>query len=108
MEITEFEVGKFYGVQIYPSYGERGKRVAAMAVRKTKTKIVFEYITRSYEGAVIKCKVERRLIRAEQTQKGIEEARPCGKWSGISSTDAREVCGKPTIWDSVPDAEERH
>lgn len=101
MENKEFEVGKFYRLHLYPSYGTHGNGVPAMAVRKTKTKIVFKYIHRSV-GDVCKLTADRRLVPASEG--GCEAARARERWSGIPMTLSTEVCGKPRNWDVVPEA----
>ena len=99
MENKEFEIGKFYRVHIYPTYGTPDKGIPGMVVRKLKKKIVFEYLTR-YDGEVRKATVERRL----GTFRGAEEAYATGKWNCIAMTASTDVCVKPSIWDGVPSA----
>ena len=99
MENKKFEVGKFYRVHLYPTYGCPGKGIPGMVVRKLKRKIVFEYLIR-YGGELCKDTVERRL----GTYRGVEDASPTEMWSGIAITLATHICAKPSIWDSVPSA----
>ena len=99
MESKEFEIGKFYRVHLYPTYGTPSKGIPGMVVRKLKRKIVFEYLAR-YDGVVRKATVERRL----GTCRGVEDASATGKWNCIAITSATDVCAKPSIWDSVPPA----
>ena len=101
MENKEFEVGKFYRLHLYPSYGTHDNGVPAMAVRKTKTKIVFKYIDRSF-GGVCKLTTDRRLVPSIDGR--CEGARVSERWSGIHMTLATELCDKPSNWDVVPEA----
>lgn len=99
MENKKFEVGKFYRVHLYPTYGCPGKGIPGMVVRKLKRKIVFEYLIR-YGGELCKDTVERRL----GTYRGVEDASATEMWNGIAITLATHVCAKPSNWDSVPSA----
>ena len=101
MECKEFEVGKFYSVRLYPTYGTPSRGCPAMVIRKTKTKIVFSYLRRDFEGRLRKGTVERRLVHADKTGRGIEEAWSRGKWDAIPPTNASEVRAKPQAWDEV-------
>ena len=103
MENKEFEVGKFYRVHIYPTYGTPDKGIPGMVVRKLKKKIVFEYLTR-FDGVLRKSTVERRLIAASGGFHGVEEAVATGAWNNIGMAEATDICAKPSVWDSVPPA----
>lgn len=103
MEKAEFEVGKFYVVHPFPTYGVRRRGIAAMVLRRTKTKVVFAYLSRNEEG-LRKAKVERRVLKMND---GVEEATGYGKWDSIVPTKATQVCAKPSAWDGVPDPADR-
>ena len=100
MENKEFEVGKFYRVHLYPTYGTPDKGIPGMVVRKLKKKIVFEYLT-SLSGVLRKATVERRLIASSEGYRGVEEAVATGKWNSIGITEATDICAKPSRWDLV-------
>ena len=100
---AEFEVGKFYVVHPFPTYGVRRRGVAAMVLRRTMTKVVFVYLSRNEEG-LRKAKVERRVLKMND---GVEEATGYGKWDSIVPTKATQVCAKPSVWDTVPDPADR-
>ena len=100
MENKEFEVGKFYRVHLYPTYGSPDKGIPGMVVRKLKRKIVFEYL--SNRGGVLHTEtVERRLVVASESFHGVEEATGFGKWNCIATTEATDICDKPSRWDLV-------
>ena len=100
MENKEFEVGKFYRVHLYPTYGMSDKGIPGMVVRKLKRKIVFEYL--SNRGGVLHTEtVERRLVAASESFHGVEEATGFGKWNSIGITEATDICVKPSRWDLV-------
>ena len=100
---AEFEVGRFYAVHPFPTYSVRTRGIAAMVVRRTKTKVVFAYLSRNEEG-LHKAKVERRVVKMND---GVEEAVGYGKWDSITPTKATQVCAKPSAWDAVPDPADR-
>ena len=100
MENKEFEVGKFYRVHLYPTYGMSDKGIPGMVVRKLKKKVVFEYLS-CFGGELHKMTVERRLISASEGFHGVEEAVATGKWNSIGITEATDICDKPSRWDLV-------
>ena len=102
MENAEFEVGKFYVVHPFPTYGVRSRGIAAKVVRRTRTKVVFAYLSRNDEG-LHKAKVERRV---QKMNDGVEVATCYGMWDSIVPTKATQVCAKPSAWDAVPDPAE--
>ena len=44
---------------------------------------------------------ERRLVAASESFHGVEEGTGCGKWNCIATTEATDICDKPSRWDLV-------
>lgn len=96
----DFEAGKFYKLNVTPSYGDNPVRyVAALCTRVLKRKIEFQYIYINEKGEKHKAKVERGLRKA--TEHSPASTYPYDKWSMIRMTTADMEAQKPSIWDDV-------
>ena len=96
----DFEAGKFYKLNVTPSYGDNPVRyVAALCTRVLKRKIEFQYIYKNEKGERAKVKVARGLSKA--TDRVPASTYSYDKWSMICQTTADMETKKPGIWDSV-------
>lgn len=101
-ENKTFEVGKFYRIcssSVYPM--QQKKEIPHRVVRKTKTKIVLEYLYKTLAGDIQKVQRSFRL----GTMNGWEEAWDNEKWSMIPAMHPNKPCEKPAIWDTVGNGE---
>ena len=92
----DFEVGKFYEVQVTPF---SSKKIPALCTRVLKRKVEFQYLMRNRDGTLSKAKVSRCMQVASKDNPA--SAYSPDVWSGISSTTADMEANKPSAWDSV-------
>lgn len=98
--MKDFEVGKFYKLNVIPSYGKSPVRfVSALCTRALKRKIEFQYIYIDEKGEKHKAKVERGLYKA--TEHSPASTYSYEKWSMIYQTTADMEAKKPSMWDEV-------
>ncbi len=92
-----FEVGKFYRVQVFPTYGDASVvKVAARCSKAGKRSVVFDYILKS--DGVRKISSVHRSVRG--LCDGSSEAFVSYKYSGISPTNSvKDACEMPKVWE---------
>ena len=92
-----FEAGKFYRVQVFPSYGDPGVKVAARCSKAGKRSVVFDYIVKT--GGERKITSVHRSVSA--LCDGSSDAFVSYKYSGISSTNSvKDACEMPKVWEA--------
>ena len=105
MEATNnkiFEVGKFYLLRTLPVCpGRPIKFTPHLVIRKTKNKIVFESLVKSFDGKVRKCQDSFRLYHASD---GAESVQCAGIWSMVPLITPDKPCEKPSCWDAIGDS----
>ena len=98
-ENSVFEEGKFYLIRTQPVYpGSKVRLTPHLVVRKTKTKIVFESLLRSFDGKIRKGQDSFRLAHSI---KGNEYAYCTDRYSMVPLIEPNRPCEKPEIWDSI-------
>ena len=98
---TVFEVGKFYLCRTLPVYpGSQVKYTPHLVVRKTKKKIVFERLLKSFDGRIRK---DQDSFHLDHYRDGSETACKTDRWSMIPTIRPDKPCEKPAIWDTVGD-----
>lgn len=93
-EMTKFEVGKFYTVQVS---SRSQKKIPALCTRITKCVVTFQYLCKRGDGRIVKklCHRRKRVIGESECAYDTE------KWSLIVDTYSTDFADKPNRWGGI-------